>query len=313
MQDPKKLLRKIGKPNLKYLGKGMQSVVFEIDEKTVLKVYGKDMGLGNLTRLSNFYKTLNLKDVTFNTPYIEQIEEKQDHILVTERRLKGICPTKEYLIKTSEENIKKFLDSYLRTLFQLQKIECQFLKDFEPLETFGQFFEFKKYESWNELLLYNLSKKYMELIGIIPQEQKYLFTVKDQISDKITNIPQIEPSLIHGDFFPANTMVDNDYSINSVLDFGILTVKGDPIFDIALGWVFSDMYGEIKNFDIKSHLKPLILEKLTENEIERFHLYILVYSIISANMYSNNDPDDGHLKWCLHNLQNKSLLNGAGM
>ena len=34
--------------------------------------------------------------------------------------------------------------------------------------------------------------------------------------------------LIHGDFFPGNLLVDDTYAITALLDFGLLTMYGDP-------------------------------------------------------------------------------------
>jgi len=60
-------------------------------------------------------------------------------------------------------------------------------------------------------------------------------------------------------------MIDNKYNTTAILDFGILTTVGDPIFDIALGWIFSDMYGEIKSLNVKEYLKGFVNNKLNKD------------------------------------------------
>lgn len=313
MDKIKHLLKQIDKTNLKYLGGGMQSTVFELDDRYVLKVYSEDIGISNILRLKDFYESLNTNKTSFVTPYILDIEVKNGKILVTEKKLVGECPDTPYLQKMSENDIKKYLSKYINTLFEIQNIETSFIDAFEPLDLSGKFFVYEKYMSWDRLLIDNINRKYRELEEVFISKVDNCDYIFDQIKEKIRNIKIVEYKLIHGDFFPANTMISDDYSINAVLDFGILTTIGDPVFDLALGWIFSDMYREIESLDVKAYLEPMVLERLTRDEGERFFLYILVYSSISANMYDTNDPNDGHFKWCIRNLNDKNLLSKAGI
>jgi len=308
MTETKELLKQIGMPDLKYLGKGMESIVFELNNNHVLKIYKSDIGYENIIRLKRFYESLDTNKVKFQTPLITDVQRKGVNILVTERKLNGVCPNKEYLNNLSKSALKLYFKNYIETLFNIQKIKTSFLLDNEPLDLAEKFFQHKQYKNWNELLIYNLEVKYLNSKEIFSQKINNIEYIIQNLKESINKIHVDKYSLIHGDFFPANTMIDNKYNTTAILDFGILTTVGDPIFDIALGWIFSDMYGEIKSLNVKEYLKGFVNNKLNKDEQSRVYAYLLLYSIISANMYETNDPSEGHFNWCISNLNNKLYI-----
>jgi hypothetical protein len=95
--------------------------------------------------------------------------------------------------------------------------------------------------------------------------------------------------------------------VNGLIDFGLMTMYGDYLFDIAIGWVCFDMYDVLKA-NLRERYLSVILSTLGENVKSSLYLYVLVYSMISANFYSK-DCSDGHYQWCVNNLNNEEYLN----
>lgn len=129
----------------------------------------------------------------------------------------------------------------------------------------------------------------------------------DQIYAHINALPQTNNRLIHGDYYPANTMMDKSFNISAVLDFGTFTMLGDPIYDVALGWIFADMYQNVKQLQTKDFVGNLIKQRITAEEFRRMKLYILIYSLLSADIYSDPDAPDGHFRWAMNNLNDDNF------
>lgn len=109
------------------------------------------------------------------------------------------------------------------------------------------------------------------------------------------------------EIFSGNILVSNMRRVTALLDFGLLTMYGDPLFDIATGWVFFDMYDEfIAN--LRERYLSIALETLGNRVRGKLYRYVLFYSIISANTYSPVCADD-HYQRCVTNLNNQEYWN----
>ena len=117
-----------------------------------------------------------------------------------------------------------------------------------------------------------------------------------------------ELGIIHGDFFPGNLIVHNDGTVLGVIDFGMMTMYGDPLFDVATGWVLFDMYDELR-VNIKERLLTIIIDELGEEIRPSLYIYVLLYNIYTCNYYAK-DCSDGHYAWCVRNLNDAALWKG---
>ena len=111
-------------------------------------------------------------------------------------------------------------------------------------------------------------------------------------------------TLIHGDIFPDNVLVAPDGRPLALLDFGLFTMYGDPLFDAATAWVFFDMYDELEA-NIRGRLLPFFLNLLGTEAVGKLYRYVLLYSLLSANTYAT-DCSDGHYRWCVANLNTEA-------
>lgn len=301
------LLKQLNLPDLPYLGKGMQCLVFAQGPDQVLKIYETAAGTANLERLMAFYQSLDTHPVSFDTPKILNLKSIQDKILVTENRLIGVSPTIEYLQQMEVNDLETFFQHYVDVMFEIQDITTDFLQPGEPLDQSGQYCKYGQYGSWQALLTFNLQHK------VSVSRHRYtpfvtdLDAIIDSVLTKISALPVDDNRLIHGDFYPANTLIDERLTITAVLDFGTFTVMGDPLFDIALGWIFADMYQNVKQLQTKDFVGDLIRQRVSAQEHQRMKLYILIYSLLSADIYSSSYlEEDGHFRWAMDNLNNQS-------
>lgn len=160
---------------------------------------------------------------------------------------------------------------------------------------------------WHQFLTRSLVHK-------LPQVNTYLIRDVPLFMEKMQRLYAIldQPSrgdyrLIHGDFFPGNLLINEEYHIAALFDFGLMTMYGDYLFEIATGWVFFDMYDELKA-QVRERYLALLLDRLGEHVSGKLYRYVLIYSILSANTYSP-DCSDGHYQWCVANLRNQHYWN----
>lgn len=301
------LLRQCGLPPLPFLGKGMQCLVFAEGNERVVKLYSQAAGIENLQRLMRFYASLDTSVVSFALPQIIAVESIKEHILVKEKRMRGISPTLDYLQHLTTHELEIYFQHYVDCLFQIQEITTSFLQPGEPLDLSGDFCHYSQYGSWQSLLTSNLKWKLSMSGGQYCSFVSDLESLAQAVYAKIPSLPNNVNRLIHGDFYPANTLMDNDFNITAVLDFGTYTLVGDPTYDIALGWIFADMYQNVKQLQAKDFVGELIHERISEEEWQRIKLYILIYSLLSADIYSDPDAPDGHFLWAMNNLKNEDF------
>ena len=212
----------------------------------------------------------------------------------------------EILSTLTKTQMDRMLHAYLAAALELTKIQIPAEFDhYKLLDAEG--ISRRTDGDWHQFLARYLSQK-------LSQVATYL---KRDVTDVDVRIQRLYTILaqpytgnyhaIHGDFFPGNILVDRKYQITALLDFGLLTMYGDPLFDIATGWVFFDMYDALKA-NLRGRYLAIVLETLGGHVRAKLYFYVLLYSVLSANTYSSTCAD-GHYQWCVENLNNQEYWN----
>jgi len=283
------------------LSSGMEAEVYAYGPDTVLKLYPGTTSRADLLTLQAFYASLDRRLVPYALPRIYKVAQ-EDHLLVTvEQRLSGtqmsaILPT------LTVDQLDVVMQRYLTAALVLSQIQAPPTLDrYKLFDPDG--ISRRADGDWHQYLLryipHKLAAAARYLDRDVPQfaaNLKRLYTILDQPY-------RGDYRLIHGDFFPGNLLVDSDHHVTGLLDFGLFTMYGDPLFDIATGWVFFDMYDELK-VEARDRYLANLLDRLGETVRGKLYRYVLVYSILSANTYSP-DCSDGHYRWCVANLSNQ--------
>lgn len=155
---------------------------------------------------------------------------------------------------------------------------------------------------WHQFLARYLRQKLAQVSPYLSRDVPQFATKVQQLTELLDQPYRGDERLIHGDFCPSNLLVDDEHQITAPLDFGLLTMVGDPLFDLATGWVFFDMYDELKA-QVRERCLAMLLERLGDQARGKLYRYVLIYSILSANTYSPQ-CSDGHYQWCVANLSN---------
>lgn len=288
-----------------FIGAGVECQAFHKGDGLVYKIYGKYNSVENMRRMQSFYNSLDTSQVSFKTPKILEIQDDPDFVIVVEEKLEGICPRIKFLESLKRQDLNKFADCYIELLFSSKNIKTDFLEIGEILDLESRIFKSIKYQSWNQFLLHNLEHRYLPVSKLFQQTVKKAETKFEILKLVLSTIELTEYNLIHGDISQNNILVNQKLEIASLYDFSSSTLMGDFVMEIAQGWALFDKFKEVNSFPIRKEIRSQILNKLSLNEQKRFAAYILFYSFVTANIFSNNDITEPNFQWCAGNLNNQ--------
>jgi serine/threonine protein kinase len=283
------------------LSGGMEADVYAYGPDAVLKLYAGTASLADLQILRGFYDSLDRRRVPYALPQIHMVAQEDDFLITIERRLAGLRMSAALPALTTGQ-LDAIMQRYLTAALAVSYIQAPPASDryklFDP-SRISQRIDGDWHQFLARYLTHKLAQVNPHLSRDVPQ-----FAGKVQQLHTILDQPyRGDYRLIHGDFFPGNLLIDDDRHITALLDFGLLTMYGDYLFDIATGWVFFDMYDELKA-NARERYLVMLLDQLGEHIRGKLYRYILIYSILSANTYSANCTD-GHYRWCVANLSNQ--------
>lgn len=298
------LYRLLGLHPESLIGSGMEASVYRFDAEHVLKIYHPGRAsFSKLQTLKDFYQNLDTSSTTIAFPTIEHIIER-DHTLLTIEKFMDGTPMKNVLAYASEEACDQLLKSHFHALLQMKNVRLP--ANFTGIKLFHdtpapenkdlhQYLDERLVQQLsNQPLLFHLKQN-------VSQLKEKLSILRQALSKPYTG----KYTLIHGDFCPENLLVNTENTVVGIIDFGLMTMRGDFLFDVAAGWLFLDMYNQY-TYDFKTNYRNLVVQMFGEDVKEKLSLYALLYSIYSICFYSH-DFHDGHAKWCIQTLNDASL------
>lgn len=301
MNDKSMVLDKYNICKSDFLGSGMEAEVYIYDSNKVLKLYN-DMSDANKQKiLRDFYSDINVGSLSYELPYIYDIFVENDILVTIEKRIKGIN-MQRMLTELNYNEQNKMMETYLHANLELR--EAKINSNFCEFTLFNDNRDpFFKINCWYDLLKEIILKKQKELESHFKRDIVNYDTKVKKIIEILSMGYEGEYSLIHGDFYPGNVLISKNGKVTGLIDFGLMTRQGDYLFDIAIGWVCFDMYNDL-NANLNERYLNIIISTLGEDVRKRLYFYVLIYSFISANLYSHT-CEDGHYQWCVENLNNQ--------
>jgi Ser/Thr protein kinase RdoA (MazF antagonist) len=281
----------------------MEAEVYAYGPDAVLKLYAGTTTLADLCTLRDFYDSLDRQLVPYALPRIHTVAQEDPFLISIEQRLAGMRMS-AVLPGLTTAQFDAMMRRYLTAALAVSRIQAP--------PGFGRYklldpdrLSCRTYGDWHQFLSRYLAHKLAQVAPYLSRDVPQFTARMQQLHTVLDQPYRGDYCLIHGDFCPGNLLVNDDHQITALLDFGLLTMYGDPLFDTATGWVFLDMYDELKA-QVRDHYLAILLERLGEGVRGKLYRYVLVYSILSANTYSS-DCTDGHYQWCVANLSNEHL------
>jgi hypothetical protein len=249
-----------------------------------------------IARIAAFYDELAGQDPGFELPRVLEHGEIDGTEYSVDRLIPG-RPLIDVLPDLTGERRRKALDSYLdgaRMIGGL-RVERSFYGDVitdPPLRR----------ATWTEFLLDRaeaaLAISGGRLAADIARFDEVIATVRGHLA---ALPPHGERRLVHGDYFPGNVMIGDDLTVSGVIDFGTLTVMGDPAMDIASAVVLIEV--------ARPSFDPADVEYLTARAVRThgaafvalLRAYREYYALRLAPYAETQDPR--LYAWCVRSLR----------
>jgi aminoglycoside phosphotransferase (APT) family kinase protein len=273
------------------IGHGGEATVFELTGGRALRVYhGRTHGAPDIAA---FYRSISVTKTSFAMPRIlEQGEE--DGVAYSIDRLIPGRPLHELMPLLEGDERRRALASYTDAAFEIASLPCvrdefgEFLRDHDSIRA----------ESWSAYLDARMRRCLAEapwLRDAVP----VLDAIVDALTRRIDATAAVPKALVHGDYFPGNVLIGDDLNVSGVIDFGPLTVIGDPMLDLASAVIFL----EVARPGYRIEDTQFVRDRLAARVGPAIDDAILTYRAWYAIRFSPYRDDDANLyAWCTGSL-----------
>lgn len=291
------VLKRFGVDQTSLLGQGRHSRVFAIDSVNILRIYDPKISIKYVDSLSSLYTNLDASQTDFETPEINEFGFHENYIFSIEKRFSASMDD----VLVYQTNTEKDLTatSYCSIIRQIPNI----IYSEKSSDFYGEIIGEKKIQksNWGEYLTARadqiIGQTSEKLNEIIPGFEQFFVEWKNKVLD----IKNPSKTIIHGDLFPGNLMVNSQNKIEAVIDFSHQSLLGDPILDAVIAIL------QVKSCNLsKQQLEMIELQVREENKIDQ-----TIFDIYSVFNYIYYTTDNRELKklWCYKNLER--LVNKA--
>jgi aminoglycoside phosphotransferase (APT) family kinase protein len=289
------------------LAAGVEGAIYDLGGRLVAKVW-RDRPVPELERMQRFYADVASAYLPFSTPEILRIEQVNGTSVTYERKLPG--QPLQHRLDVADRDLSpaavKCVTSVLRALAAVPATasmrELAALDESRPL--WGRADRFRD-----------------ALLGLLERRTaRFGPALRDRLPDfdrrcaalrgRLGTLDYLPDTVIHGDLFGENILVDQQCNPTAVLDFGFLTTAGDPRFDAATTAAVMNMYGP-HALSITQALTARIAQELGYAP-DVLLTYQAAYAAITSNAFTS-DGSDGHFAWCIAQLQRADVSEAIGL
>jgi putative membrane protein len=285
------ILTRFGISQQQFLGQGIESRVYAVDSKQILRIYKRANKYIQEAR-AELYNLLSQHQLPFDIPTIYLAEEFDGIAYTLEKRFTGQDFSK-LLLRLEGNNRKRALESYLLAASAFSQIQ---LSD----KPYGELLSKAHITAptWPAYLQARISQEITKS-KTISADVPHFPTVLSKVCNRINTLdPTPKKSLVHGDFYPANVFVDDSMRVTAVGDFSGLTAVGDFRMDLAGAIYFPGIFNYFTDTD--EHYLEELARTLYDDEIG---IILTTYKLYYSALFSNGkDYDPPAYAWSVRNL-----------
>jgi aminoglycoside phosphotransferase (APT) family kinase protein len=293
-----------GHPDVSPLAAGTEGAVYRLGDGMIAKVWAARPA-SELARMRELYADVRRAGLPFLTPVIDDVHEVDGVCVTFERELPG-RPLREVMVhgagRPAEEEARCVVD-VLRGLATVPASRS--MRSLAVLDEDHAFWDGRS--GFGDALIALLNRRAGLFGDVLRRRVTGFDRLLDAVVTRLGAIGEMPLSVVHGDLFPGNLLVDESSRPLALIDFGFLTTAGDPRFDAAISAAIFDMYGTHAR-DVRLALTASFARELGHDAGELI-LFQAAYALATSNAFAP-DGSDGHFAWCAA-LLNDPVTTGA--
>ncbi|HUB41379.1 MAG TPA: aminoglycoside phosphotransferase family protein [Streptosporangiaceae bacterium] len=289
------------------LAAGVEGAIYDLGGDLIAKVW-RQRYADDLQRMQSFYADVAAAGLPFATPEIFRVETVDGTSVTYERKLSGEPLQHRMGIddpKIGLSNLRCIVD-VLGALADVPATatmrQLAVLDESQPLWAHAS--------SFPAALTGLLGRRFAQFGDVIRTHLQDYDRRYAALLDRLTLLDAQPDTVIHGDLFGGNILVDDQSRPLAVLDFGFLTTAGDPRLDAAITACVVNMYGPHAQA-ITQDLTARIAQDLHYSS-EVLLIYQAAYAAATSNAFTA-DGSDGHFAWCMAQLRRADVSEVLGL
>ena len=262
---------------------GMQGAVYRLGAGKVAKVWFHAQER-ELRTLMKFYDAIDGR-LPFATPRMLELHRPVTHWVTVEDELPGV-PLHTVAAPYGEPGWERGRDCVVEVVEALAQVEAPDVR----LAVLDETDPFRPGNvSWTEAisgLVRRRTQRFATQLAPVIDD----FDVKvDTLLKLLRDMEEPDARLVHGDVTSGNILVDEDLRPVTLLDFGLLTMAGDPVFEAAATASVIDLWSPQVR-EIEAAYDAAFTARLGY-DAEQLLVYRCAYSLLIANAH-DDDPYD---------------------
>jgi hypothetical protein len=291
----------MGYPDAEPLAAGVEGAIYRLGGGTVAKVWGERHRELGLTRA--FYAEVADAGLPFDTPVFLRLEYIDGAVVTFERELPG-QPLQNRMTMKDGELDPAAADCLLLVLRSLAGVPAtDVMRRLPVLDEDRPFWDgADDFAGALIALIERRSARFGDVLRAhVPDfDERYA-----RLQSGLRGLDTVPSTVVHGDLYGGNVLVDDEARPMAVLDFGFLSTCGDPRFDAGVTASIVNMYGEhaIETTDALTTRFAVELAYPARALV----LYQGAYAVATANAFTA-DGSDGHFAWATR-LLTRPMMN----
>lgn len=280
----------LGYVDARQIAIGMQGAVFQLGEEKIAKIWFH-ADEAELRRLQVLYAALD-GELPFHTPQVLEIHRPGPFWVTIEAELPGV-PLHAVAPQFGSPGWERTQDCVVEVLHAISAVEppavlhqLAVLDERQPFRPEG----LSWIEALSGLIHRRASRDHDQLRLFIPDFDSKV----ERLLALLAEMKEPRTRLVHGDVTAGNILVDDDLRPLTVLDLGLMTVPGDPIFDAAAAASLNELWSP-RVREVEAAFDAAFVSRLGY-DAGQLLLYRCAYSLVISNAHDKDPYDrDSHL------------------